>query len=150
MVYLLHSHPDKIKLAINQTMGEVATKFVEITKRTNRQFDFWSTTFPLFTFLRSGSPVRQFVKSGKIMTTQMTVKRCLRELLFPSNSSRVRTTFGFLDYALIFSFRLPALVGKCGWQVRCILLPERERGVDIDELVGFPGKEFANGYSLVG
>ena len=31
-IHSLHSHPDKVKLAINQTMDEVAAKFVKITK----------------------------------------------------------------------------------------------------------------------
>ena len=31
-IYSLRSHPDKVKLAINQTVDEVAAKFVEITK----------------------------------------------------------------------------------------------------------------------
>ena len=35
-IYSLRSHPDKVKLAINQTMDEVAAKFVESPKHTNR------------------------------------------------------------------------------------------------------------------
>ena len=31
-IYSLHNHPDKVKLAINQTVDEVAAKFVEIVK----------------------------------------------------------------------------------------------------------------------
>ena len=31
-IYSLHNHPDKVKLAINQTVDEVAAKFVEIAK----------------------------------------------------------------------------------------------------------------------
>ena len=85
MIYSLHSHPDKVMLAINQTMDEVAAKFVESPKYTNRQFGYYSATPPLFTFLPSSSPTQPFVKTTKSMVTPMAVKRCLCELLSPSH-----------------------------------------------------------------
>lgn len=44
---LPRSHPDKVKLAINQTAEEVATKFVEITKAYKSSACLFPATFLL-------------------------------------------------------------------------------------------------------
>jgi len=48
------SHPDKVRLAINQTAEEVAAKFVEITKAYKSSVGYPTATPRLFISLNSG------------------------------------------------------------------------------------------------
>ena len=89
------SHPDKVKVAINQTAEEVAAKFVEITKAYKSSVGYSPAMSLLLKSLNSGSPTRPFVGITRSMVTLMAARRCLWELLSPFSSSRARTTSGF-------------------------------------------------------
>ncbi|KAF9649601.1 DnaJ-domain-containing protein [Thelephora ganbajun] len=139
----LKFHPDKVKLAINQTVEEVAAKFVEITKAYKSLTDETIRG----NYEKYGHPDgRQEMSMGIAIPIQ-----------FIEGKNNV-WVLGL--YALIFGFSLPALVGrwwfgnqkktKDGVNAKTaasfFLSVKEEWG--IDELVGVLGKGFAKELQL--
>ena len=157
MIDSLYNHPDKVKLAINQTMDEVAAKFVEITKA------YKLSVWLLLCYT-------SFVHTSPLRLTDSTI---LENYGHPDGrqevSMRIAITIQFIEgqnnvwvlglYALTFGFSLPALVGRWWFgnqkktndgvnakTAASFFLSVKEWGVD--ELVGLLGKWFANELQL--
>lgn len=139
----LQFHPDKVKLAINQTAEDVATKFVEITKAYKSLTDETIRE----NYEKYGHPDgRQEMSMGIAIPIQ-----------FIEGKNNV-WVLGL--YALIFGFSLPALVGRWWFgnqrktkdgvnatTAASFFLNVREEW-GIDELVGLLGKGFAKELQL--
>ena len=160
MFDFLRSHPDKVKLAINQTADEVAAKFVEITKA-------YKSSVGLF-------PPCPFAQISKFRLTDETIRENYEKYGHPDGrqelSMGIAIPIQFIEgknnvwvlglYALIFGFSLPALVGRWWFGNQ----KKTKDGVDattaasfflsvkeewgIDQLVGVLGKGFAKELQL--